>query len=300
MENHVTFRLSGGKKRGSFALKGTLASKEGKLKGINYYPGSHSFYDEDNRGLNGTGIKPQLVFFKCNNKVKDLAVEIKVPIENQLLIEYLKTHPMFNKRYFIYDPAKVLTQKLSDFEKKEKALELIKEKDDTKLKALAIALLGHQYLGKDLATLKLKLKETAFETPDKIISAKEDSGYDIKYLSALAFVSGIIKQNPTGTAVLWTDNEGKIIDISTGENPLDKMAKFIATKTEESTSVFKELNNRLNADAYQMYDKEVVGLEEVKVELEDYREMYEQKFGKQVPPAQRNNLNWIKNKLSEE
>lgn len=266
--------------------------KDSGLKFINYYKGQDSIFEEDitNKDIKASRV-PDFTFNMSRNKT-----ELVVNKQDTALINYLKAHPDFNKGFEIYSEEIESQKKLTEYEKKEKALEYIKESNEVKFKALALAYLGYDYFGKDYSTLSAKLKEMAFESPDKILSERESGHFENKYISALAFCSEVVKSNSSYTSIVWTEGEGKILEIAQGENAIEKLSRFLLTKTAESEALLKEVMKRTD------YEKIKVVYSEVEVEemtLDEAREKYIEKFSKELPPAQKNNIGWIKSKLIE-
>lgn len=155
-------------------------------------------------------------------------------------------HSWFGLRFVIYSNETEANSKLSQYEKVEKALELIKESDDIKIKAIALAILDLGYFYKTSTECLADLKSKAFNQPDLVIAEMEADDYQNKYVSALAFASGIIKNNMTNTAVVWSDNDGVIIHVAQGENGLNKLTEFLKRSTAESEVLLQEFQSRFD------------------------------------------------------
>lgn len=246
MKNTVTFRLINGKKQGSYSLKGGMAKDhEGVMKNINYYPGSGSIFDEDNRD---TAISPEIVTFKCNNNVSDLAVELIVDKSNKTLIDYLKARKEFGRIYDVYDKEGVSLKKVESYDLIQRALELVSESDDFKAEAVGLAILGFEHYGRPVIMIKAELKEMAIQRPESIISAFEDEAYESRFIASLAFSKKIIKSDITRSSVQWADTESKIINVAPGENPIEKLSQFIRLGSSESNTLLQEIGRRLKLD----------------------------------------------------
>lgn len=238
----ITFRLTTGKKEGTYSLKGGMGKKNGIIKQINYRRGADSPFDEDNKK---SDIKPSTVVFRHNDILADPAVEIIVPVANKALVDYLKTHSKFNKDYKIHDEEELISESLSKYEDIEKALEFIKDSDEMAIKAKAMAVFGFGLHNKSVGACKDMLKQKAHQNPKVIIDAFQAENYQSKYLAGIAFCNGIIENNSTNTAVVWSDNKGVIVTVAKGENGIDKVGEFFSVNTEESRIALQELGARI-------------------------------------------------------
>ncbi len=292
MSEFVKFRLTTNKKEGTWSMRGGRALKNGTLKNINYYPGSDSIFDEDNRN---SAIKPRTVVFRYNDIITDPAVEIIVPVGDKNLIDYLTAHPFNGRFYKRHDEGQIAEEKLKTYDDIEKALDYVRKSDDVQVKATALAVLGFENFSYPIATLKTMLKEKALKEPSKIILEVESPNYQNKYLTGLAYASGIVKNNPTSTAVVWADSNGVIVSVAKGENPIDKMAEFLLNNSAESTTVIQEIGERLKK-----LSKTEFSEEELKEKLENLREQYTKKTKAEVPPRFRNDVAWLESKLQEQ
>jgi len=282
------YRLLKDKIEGTWSMRGGNALKNGRMKSINYYPGSDSIFEEDNRD---TSIKARSVVFRYNDTLSDPAVEVIVPIADRNLIDYLEAHPFNGRFYKRHDPEQVAEQKLENYDNIEKALDYIKESDDTKIKGIALAVLGIEYLGYSSVQLKMLLKEKALKEPLYVIGSFEAEDYQNRYLVGLSYASGVIKSNATHTAVVWSDNDGEIIRVAKGENPIDKLTEFFEKQNQDSEVVLQELGLRLK----DMLDKAVSENTERILEL---HQKYIEKTGKNVPLRFRNNIEWLNNAIN--
>ena len=315
------YRLKGEKKPLSFGLKqnevGIEKPGEG-FKFINYYPGSSSIFVDDNKDR-----KVGKVTFEYN----DLdATEIFVPVHNVILNKYLQAHPWFNVHYELFSEELDAQNQLNEFDRKEKALFLIKETNDFKVQAIALAILGMEAYGWSALKCKAKLKEIALSTPSVILDKVEASNYESKYLSALSFYSGIVKENNMNSAVVWNDEyQGVILHLAKGENGIAKLGELLSFNSEESRTILQEIDIRLGNLKSIKEEKTVskskedsneakllAQIEELKAQLlkkedtkqdegltlEEAQKAYSEKFQKEVPYNKKNDLNWIKEKLT--
>lgn len=244
MKNSVTFRLLTDKKEGTWSIRGGSAKKNGVLKSINYRPGVDSIFDEDNKD---SIVKPVDVLFRYNDILSDPAVEIIVPIENKVLIDYLMAHPYYGIHYGIHDLEEIAKKESASYDDIEKALSLIKETDELKIQAMALAVFGREVYGLSPNQCAAKLKEKAITSALVIIKKFESPSYETDFLAALSFFSEIVKEDMTNTAVVWNDEkEGLIIHIAKGENGIDKLAEFFANESDETRVVIQEISSRLD------------------------------------------------------
>lgn len=243
----VIFRLNlQGKTPSTWAIpqSNVMAPKDNKgNKFIDYYPGQDSCFVEDIQAKNKDLRPSKVPLFEYN--VSSKQTELMVDEQNVALINYLKTHPWFGVKYSIFSKDGQAQKDLSEFENVEKALELIKESDELKVKAISMAIFGLSSFNKSYTQCAAELKAKAIRDPQVIIVAMEAPNYETKYVAGLAFVSGIIKLNPTHTAIIWDDNDGVILHVAQGENGLDKLTNFLTNETKEAQVLLQEFNTRL-------------------------------------------------------
>ena len=289
MAKKVIFRLTiEGKTPSTWELPQTnvMGIKEGKgKKFIDYYPGEDSCFVEDIQAKN-KDLKPAKVpLFQFNSQSRQ--TELAVEESNLALINYLKTHPWFGIKFNVFSKEKEAKESLAEFENVEKALELIKESDEIKIKAIAMAVFGLSSFYKTEYQCAAELKAKAIKDPKVIIDAMTAPNYETKFVAGLALVSYVIKINPTHTAIVWKDNDGVILHIAQGENGLDKLTNFLTNETKEAQVLLQEFNTRLerkermatrseNADkVISEKDAEIAAL---KKQLEDAKKANENKI----------------------
>lgn len=295
------------------------------MKFINYYKGADSCFVED---ITNKDLKPSKVpDFEYSPEFNKTILEVDEA--NVALVRYLKLHSWFNLRFVIFSAETEANSKLSGYDKVQKALELIKESDQDKIKATALAVLGLGYFYRTNVECKADLTEKAFNTPDVIIVAMEADDYQNKYVASLAFATGIIKDNLTNTAVVWSDNGGVLVNVAQGENGLDKLTEFLKRNTPESEVLLQEFQNRLDKkvtasqtpkvdtgllkskdDEIAELRKQLAKANDIKVKdaqvvsddprtLEQVQKEYTDKFNKELPKPYKNDKSWIVKKLSE-
>jgi len=237
------YRLKNGKTPNSWSLKqnevGINVEGQG-FKFINYFPGSNSIFVDDNEKR-----KTEDVVFEFND---DNATELVVPVENVLLNKYLQAHPHFNVHFELFSEEISAERILADFEKKEEALMAIKETDDLKIQATAMAINGMESFGWEALKCKAWLKEKALTDPDAILSKINAPGYESRYVAALAFYSGIVKEDFHKTKVTWNDAiEGVILHLAKGENGIIKLGEMLSVNDNESRLVLQEIGKRVDS-----------------------------------------------------
>jgi hypothetical protein len=279
----IIFRLTiEGKTPSTWGLPQTnvMGVKPGKgKKFIDYYPGEDSCFVEDIFAKN-KDLKPAKVpLFKYVPQTK--STELHVDETNVSLVNYLKTHPWFGIKFSIFSKEKQAKSDLAEFENVEKALELIKESDENKLKAIAMTVFGLNSFYKSNVQCAAELKAKAIKDPKVIIEALEATNYETKYVAGLAFVSEIIKLNPTHTAIVWSQDDGVILHVAQGENGLDKLTSFLTNETKEAQVLLQEFNTRLERkermiakaeDSVKLLSEKDSEIEALKKELEEAKQ----------------------------
>ena len=285
----VIFRLNlQGKTPSTWAIpqSNVMARKDDKgNKFIDYYPGQDSCFVEDIQAKNKDLRPSKVPLFEYS--VSSKQTELAVDEQNVALIRYLKTHPWFGVKYSIFSKDGQAKKDLSEFENVEKALELIKESDELKVKAISMAIFGLSSFNKSYTQCAAELKAKAIKDPIVIIQAMEAPNYETKYVAGLAFVSGIIKLNPTHTAIVWDDNEGVILHVAQGENGLDKLTNFLTNESKEAQVLLQEFNTRLerkermvarSEDADKVISEKDAEIAALKKQLEDAKKANENKI----------------------
>jgi len=100
MGKQIEFRLTEKRTPASWTLSGGYAVKPGfGSKLINYFPGSDSYFVEDQK----SDVKAKEVEFFYNDVLSDPATSIFVDEDNKCLIGYLKAHAFFGHHYYIHN-----------------------------------------------------------------------------------------------------------------------------------------------------------------------------------------------------
>ena len=302
----------------------------GELKYIGYYRGHNSIFTED---INNKDVKPSKVPAFILNPTRNKC-ELRFDDRDKALFKYVTSHPDYPKKYVMYSIDIESQEKLSKSEAIEKALDYIKESDGMKIRALGLAVLGMSSYGKSLITTKADLKEKAINKPQEVIKACEDPLFENKFVASMAICSGIVKTNSTMTAIIWADNNGRILNIATGEDFVTKLAKHISNNTPESQSLLQEMGKRLELTKKEKTEKskdaiiaelreelakksngsepkeqtekasniEVKEPEEVdikKLAILEVRARYKEVMQKNIPFQYQNNMEWMQKKINE-
>mgnify|MGYP000368520285 CR=1 FL=1 len=303
-------------------------NKNGELKYIGYYRGQDSVFKEE---LKNDDIKPSVVPDFVFNPTRNKC-ELRFDDRDKALLEYMETHPYKNFKYALYSEEKEFEAKLSKAESIEKALDYIKESDDTRMLALGLSVLGMTSYGKTPLTVKSLLKDKAINSPKLVIKACEDDLFENKFIASLALCSNVVKTNSTMTAIVWSDNNGRILNIATGEDFVTKFAQYISEKTPESQSILQEIGKRVeltkkkkenkNKEANRIAELEAKlaqaeqdleisrGKEAVEVKTDEeislekmaileVREKYKALLGKNAPFKNNNDIEWMHQKMDE-
>jgi len=319
------YRLKTGKNFGTYLVQPCLIEKEGVgLQWANYYPGGKSIWVDENEKL----VAEPITFMGEEDGLNPC--EIQIPKKNKLQNDFIQKHSDYNINFELYSEELVAEKQIAEYNKVDQAFAIIKESNDTKLKAKSLAILGMEAYGWSLAKVKATLTKLAIENPSKIIDKCEESDYKGKYLAAMAIYSNVVKQNDMGSAVVWNSGlEGVILELAKGEQPIEKLGEFLTRSTNESLTVLQTIGEKIdeiNAKALEVAvpevaesekDKEIAKLkamlsamqepsEEVKdyvrfiggLDLKGTQDEYVKRFTN-LPPAQSKNIQWLKNKLKE-
>lgn len=280
---------------------------------VHYLKGASSIWAEDYKG----DKKPiKAVYFE--NGV------LEVPSSDLLLLEILSIHRFNGVKYEKYDAGVSAEKKLEEFELREKALSQINVSGDRKIKAMALAIIGSETMAYSTVECLAALKSKAYENPKEVIDKMNESGYEVKFLSSMAFIQGVVKTNEGQTAVVWGDTSGVILKLAVGENPIEQLAKFLGVKSESSIVTLQKIGSlveieeqakeEINKDAASLLSEKDKEIEELKRKLAektnentsesdkdllDLRTLYFTAYGKEVPANKKNDSDWITQKIQE-
>jgi hypothetical protein len=213
-----------------------------QLKHIGYFRGQNTIFLEEikNKDLKQSKV-PDFIFNPERNKC-----ELRFNDRDAALLTYIESHPFFKQgKYVRYSEEIENERKLGKAESIEKALILVSEGDDLRVRALGLAVLGLSSYQQTTGSVKALLKDKAVNKPLEVIKACNDDLFENKFIASLAICSNILKTNNTNTAIIWGDNNGRVLSIATGEDFITKLAQHIGQKSPESEALLQEIGKRL-------------------------------------------------------
>lgn len=267
--------------------------KTGFLEKIYYIPGTNSIWHSDleKQGDILKNYKKKAIFF--------IEGTLSVQQDNLILIEYLKTHPDFNVKYSLVDKNADAQKNIDKADLITKAV-LALQGNTLDIKTVGLLVFGESVLQQDDKEIESLVKQNAISNPQAIVDAYSDQGeWKYKKVVALALSKGIIRINPTKTAVLWNQTNEPIITLAVGQKPIDETALFISQSNNETTlqALALKLDNKelIKTPSAEKVDTSTTGQEETA--LEKLQKEYEDKFGAIPPINMKNNVEWLSKKL---
>lgn len=275
----------------SVAQKNILVKnpKTGFLENIYYIPGTNTIW--------GSELQKQGDVLKNYKKKSIYFVEgtLSVSPDDILLIEYLKTHPDFKLKYSLVDKD-ADSQKIIDKTDLITKAVISLQGNLLDIKTVGLLVFGESALLQDDKEIEALVKQQAISNPEAIIDAYSDEGeWKYKKVVALALSKGIIKINPTKTAVLWTDTGEPILTLAVGQKPIDEMGVFLSENKNEST--LQALSLKL--DGKKVATPIPTAPKEADNNLEKLQKEYEDKFGAIPPINKKNDAEWLSKKILE-
>ncbi len=246
----VVFVLITGLNPESWTLptKGVMTKDaSGQLKHIGYFPGQESVFVEEvyktNKELKPTKV-PSFSLNLMNGKT-----ELRVNSANKALVDYLKIHPWFGKKYTITSTEIESEKALAGYELKEKALELAKCETDLEIRSKAMVVFGIEALHWQVKVAESKLKGLAFEKPETVIKKLSAIDYETQYIAAQSYVQGIVKNNSGQTKVVWADTEQTILNLAVGEIANIKLGEFLHSKENGALETLQTIYEKLGGNS---------------------------------------------------
>lgn len=243
----IIFRLIGNKQPQSWTLpiQGATAIKPGtkQAKLINYYKGNDSIFTEDVLAVNKEAQPSRIPAFYKNDITG--RTELKVDESDVNLIQLLKSHSWYEKRYEIYSLEKESENALAEYDLKLKAAELVSNLEDLELRSKAMVVFGINAMQWQISVANHKLKELAFNDPMKVISKLESIDFEAQYIAAKAYVEGVVRNNSGQTKVIWADTEETIINLAVGEVGNIKLGEFLNSNTDQSLATMQTIAQKL-------------------------------------------------------
>lgn len=260
----------------------------GFLENIYYIPGTTTIWHSE--------LEKQGDILKNYKKKGIYFVEgtLSVQPDNLILIEYLKAHPYFKEKYSLVDKNADAQKFIDKADLITKAV-ISLQGDALDIKTVGLLVFGESVLLQDDKEIEAMVKQSAISNPQSIVDAYSDQGeWKYKKVVALALSKGIIKINPTKTAVLWTDTGEPILTLAVGQKPIDETGTFLSENKNETT---------LQALSLKLDNKEVISVTssaaEIGDSLEKLQKEYEDKFGAIPPINKKNDVEWLSKKLIE-
>lgn len=277
----------------SLAQKDVLVEnpKTGFLEKIYYIPGTNTIWHNE--------LQKQGDILKDHKKKNIYFVEgtLSVSPDDIILIEYLKTHPDFSVKYSLID-------KNADAQKSIDKADLIMEAVTSlqgktlDIKTVGLLVFGESVLLQDDKEIEAMVKQNAISNPQAIVDAYSDKGeWKYKKVVALALSKGVIKINPTKTAVLWTDTGEPILTLAVGQKPIDEMGLFLSENKNETT--LQALSLKLDNKGVLTTSTASTIQTGTESSLEKLQKEYEDKFGAIPPINKKNDVEWLSKKLLE-
>jgi len=217
---------------------------------------------------------------------------LSVPSDNKILIDYLKTHPWFKVKYSLVDK-NADSQKLIDRADLITQAVLSLQGKTLDIKTVGLLVFGESALLKNEKELEALVKQRAISDPKSIVDVySEDGDWKYKKVVALALSKGVIRINPTKTAILWADTNEPILTLAVGQKPIDELGLFLSSPKNETT---------LQSISLKLENKQVVNTDTTTTEgsnnLEKLQKQYEEKFGAIPPLNKKNDAEWLSKKL---
>lgn len=300
--NFIRFKRTKGKMGTSFEIpfKGMMLprkDKGGVLKHVQYIPGHESIWKEDHKG----DEKPVPSVW-----MEDGFLDVHRNNENLLFI--LKNHKFYNVHFELVDEEVDDKKSLDKFELIEKAVEMVNIANVDELKANAVVLIGSHTINLSEVRLRKSLKQMAYDTPEDLIDKMGVGNYANRLAAALAVLRGVVKINPTQTAVTWPDGK-VIVNVAAGQDPIEELGAYLSDNSEPVRVTLQTIGERIKRSYVKRQEPnldDIVGSTDTgdntdtgDSELEKAHAEYEEKLGKPVPNNKKNDLEWIQSKIDE-
>jgi len=260
----------------------------GFLEKIYYIPGTTTIWHselEKQGDILKNYIKKSLYFVEGT---------LSVPQDDNILIEYLKTHPDFQNKWSLVD-------KNADAQKSIDKADLITsailslQGNTLDIKTVGLLVFGEEVLLQEDKEIEAMVKQSAISNPQAVVDAYSEQGeWKYKKVVALALSKAVIKINPTKTAVLWADTGEPILTLAVGQKPIDETGLFLSQNKNETT--LQALSLKL--DGKQFISAEP-SFDDSNNELEKLQNQYEAKFNAIPPVNKKNDVEWLSKKLLE-
>lgn len=183
-----------------------------------------------------------------------------IPIKDKTTQEWLESKPWFGRLVKEYDPVSENQTKVQEVKDNLKTVMKVMELGNYELLGLGYQLFGQSALDKvkrekqDFSGLKIDIAAKANEDASMIeeLLSKENATYT---LFGLAFAKGIIKEDESGTAISWGEENGaKIMSVTPGVKPLKAIVEY--STTTEGATVKQLIGQRMTDEAVNKKAKE--------------------------------------------
>jgi hypothetical protein len=260
----------------------------GFLENIYYIPGTQTIWHNE--------LQKQGDILKNYKKKSIYFVEgtLSVQPDDLILIEYLKAHPDFKVKFSLVDKNADAQKSIDKADLITKAV-LSLQGNALDIKTVGLLVFGEGVLLQDDKEIEALVKQNAISNPQAIVDAYSDQGeWKYKKVVALALSKGIIKINPTKTAILWAETGEPILTLAVGQKPIDETGLFLSQSKNETT---------LQSLSLKLENKNVINVEttasQSDSDIEKLQKKYEDKFGAIPPINKKNDVEWLSKKLLE-
>jgi hypothetical protein len=277
----------------SLAQKNILVKNPdtGFLENIYYIPGTNTIWHSELQ-KQGDVIKNYI-----KKDIYFIEGTLSVSPEDIILIEYLKTHPDYKLKFSLVDKNANAQISIDKADLIMAAVNSLQGKT-LDIKTVGLLVFGESILLQDDKETEAMVKQSAISNPQAIVNAYSDQGeWKYKKVVALALSKGIIKINPTKTAVLWTDSGEPILTLAVGQKPIDETGIFLSENKNETT--LQALALKLDSKADVSTNTTATTQTGSDSSLEKLQKEYEDKFGAIPPHNKKNDVEWLSKKLLE-
>ena len=127
----------------------------------------------------------------------------------------------------------------------DKAVRIFEKLDDDQAKGLAIMINGMNAVKWTPNQSKVSLRAYIKKNPRKFIDIVDSTDYEVNYLVATALDNKIVSYSALKKALVWSDDQGVLLEIPRGTSSLKTLSEFLKTKSEESELILRELSVRI-------------------------------------------------------
>lgn len=180
--------------------------------------------------------------------------KIEIDQKDSILNLYMQTHPEYKVNFKLLDLDAEAEEEYRLMQIVDEARDKLSKLDLSKAKAVAVTLFGARSArGWGEARVKLALRDYIEDTdskptvsqlnPEYFLDVIENPSTDAKFMVLDAIDAAVIEVAPDSKSVRWTENNGVIIPVAQGKDPISEMAEFILSK--EGKTTFTDLKKKL-------------------------------------------------------